>query len=533
MEGRFHQTGTLISLMLRRNRLYLSVWVVSLTVLTIVTALSYAGMYGNDQERQAMAETMKNPAMTAMVGKGYGLSDYTDGAMLSHQMLLFTMIAAAIMSILLASRHTRGEEEDGRMEMIRALPVGRAANLSAVLVVLLMANGGLAVFLTGGLVSLGIDSISLGGSLLYGIAVGSAGMIFGTVTLVAGQLLGSTVGTLGWSFAFLGLSYLLRAIGDVGDLFLTWCSPLGWLLETRVFVENIWWPLLPAAGWIVLVAWLGFRLNASRDIGSGLIPAKAGRERGSRWLAGPFGLMLRIQRTSMISWAVGMLLLGVSYGSVFGDLEAFLSGNEELAAMLPDASGHSLTEQFMTLMMIVIAVLGTIPPLLFLHKVRSEEKKGTLEHLLAGPVSRMRVLWQYVLISILWGGLVILLAIVGLWASASMVMEEPIPLANMIASGMVYLPAQWCMLAVSTFFIGVRPRLLIFTWCYLVYSFLVVYLGGMLDLPEMVNRLTPFGYIPRLPVESFEAGPFLLICAFTVLFMVVGAWGYRKRDLQG
>ena len=55
MEGRFHQTGTLISLMLRRNRLYLSAWVVSLTVLTIVTALSYAGMYGNDQERQAMA----------------------------------------------------------------------------------------------------------------------------------------------------------------------------------------------------------------------------------------------------------------------------------------------------------------------------------------------------------------------------------------------------------------------------------------------------------------------------------------------
>ncbi|MHC8521024.1 ABC transporter permease [Rossellomorea sp. H39__3] len=273
------------------------------------------------------------------------------------------------------------------MEMIRALPVGRAANLSAVLVLLLMANGGLAVFLTGGLVSLGIDSISLGGSLLYGIAVGSAGMIFGTVTLVAGQLFGSTVGTLGWSFAFLGLSYLLRAIGDVGDLFLTWCSPLGWLLETRVFVQNIWWPLLPAAGWIVLVAWLGFRLNASRDIGSGLIPAKAGRERGSRWLTGPFGLMLRIQRTSLISWAIGMLLLGVSYGSVFGDLEAFLSGNEELAAMLPDASGHSLTEQFMTLMMIVIAVLGTIPPLLFLHKVRSEEKKGTLEHLLAGPVS--------------------------------------------------------------------------------------------------------------------------------------------------
>ncbi len=49
-----------------------------------------------------MAQTMKNPAMTA------------------HQMLLLTAVAVAIMNILLMVRHTS-----------RSLPVGRLANLNA------------------------------------------------------------------------------------------------------------------------------------------------------------------------------------------------------------------------------------------------------------------------------------------------------------------------------------------------------------------------------------------------------------------
>ena len=36
-----------------------------------------------------MAETMKNPAVTVMLGPGYGL-DNTDGAMMSHFMLLYS-----------------------------------------------------------------------------------------------------------------------------------------------------------------------------------------------------------------------------------------------------------------------------------------------------------------------------------------------------------------------------------------------------------------------------------------------------------
>ncbi|MBO1915323.1 hypothetical protein J4G37_62155, partial [Microvirga sp. 3-52] len=85
--------------------------------------------------RQSIVETMLNPAMTAMVGPAYGIDNYTIGAMFAHEMLLFTAIAFGLMSILLVARHTRSDEEDGRIELIRSLPTGRLSNLASTVVV--------------------------------------------------------------------------------------------------------------------------------------------------------------------------------------------------------------------------------------------------------------------------------------------------------------------------------------------------------------------------------------------------------------
>ena len=101
-----------------------------------------------------MAETMRNPAMAAMVGRGYGLDNYTNGAMMAHQMLLFTGIAVAIMCILLVARHTRKDEEDGRIELIRSLPTVRLSSLNATLLVMLGVNVVIALLIGFGLYAL-------------------------------------------------------------------------------------------------------------------------------------------------------------------------------------------------------------------------------------------------------------------------------------------------------------------------------------------------------------------------------------------
>src|SRR5690554_3093471 len=119
MSKLFSNTGVLSLSILHRDRIRIPVWIISITLFTVLIAAILPNLYTTSTERQIMAETMKNPAITVMLGPGYGLDNYTDGAMMAHFMLVFTAVAVGIMSILLVTRHTREDEEEGRIEMVR------------------------------------------------------------------------------------------------------------------------------------------------------------------------------------------------------------------------------------------------------------------------------------------------------------------------------------------------------------------------------------------------------------------------------
>ncbi|WP_053362294.1 ABC transporter permease [Bacillus sp. FJAT-27251] len=529
----FTGTWRLLALIVRRDRIRIPIWLFALTLMTIVTAPSFEGLYKTQQERQIMAETMKNPAMTAMVGRGYGLDHYTTGAMMAHQMLLFTAIAVAIMSILLVARHTRADEEAGMIEMIRSLPAGRLSNLSSTLVVMIAVNLVLAAATGLGLAALRIGSMDMEGSLLYGAALAAAGIFFTAVTALFAQLSENSRGTIGLSFAVLGISYLLRAIGDVSSGTLSWFSPLGWVLGAEVYVNNYWWPVVLTIAAALAIMALALYLNSIRDVGSGFLPSKRGRSHASAFLQGPIGLGLRLQRTAIVSWAIGVLLLGISYGSVLGDLEEFIGGNEMLAEMVSPAEGDTLTEQFMTMLMSVISMICTIPPLMMALKLRSEEKKNRTEHLLVRAVSRTRLMGSYLAIALGVGISMQVLAVFGLWAAGSAVMEEAISFTTMLEAALAYLPAMWVMTGVALLLIGILPQMTSLTWLYLGYSFIVVYMGELLQFPEWMGKLSPFGHIPQLPVEEFDTAKVFLLVLLAAGLMLAGFIGYNKRDLQG
>ncbi|MGG4033905.1 hypothetical protein ABEV74_09405 [Paenibacillus cisolokensis] len=113
-------TGTLLLFMLRRDRITVPVWMLSIILLVLATLASFESLYPTEEARQDMAATMLNPAAIALTGPGFYLEDYTIGAMISHQMIGMTGIATGLMSIILVIRHTRKEEETGRVELVRA-----------------------------------------------------------------------------------------------------------------------------------------------------------------------------------------------------------------------------------------------------------------------------------------------------------------------------------------------------------------------------------------------------------------------------
>lgn len=527
-----NNTGSLARFIIRRDRIRIPLWLIGLTFFTLVVPIAFDDMYASQQERDTMAETMHNPAMTAMVGPG-DLENYTTGAMTAHNMLLLTAVVVGLMSILLIIRHTRADEEDGRIEMIRSLPVGRLSNLNATLTVLVGINIILALTTSFGLYTLGIESMELEGSLLYGAALGGTGILFAGITAVFAQLSESSRGAIGYSIAVLLIAYLIRAVGDVSNETLSLLSPLGWVTRTQAYSNNIWWPILLLIGISIILFIFANYLNAIRDLGSGFIHAKPGKKYASPLLQSPLGLAFRLQRTGFISWGIGMLIMGISYGSVMGDLESFFEGNELLEQMLIQEEGYTLTEQFIPMLLLVMGILATVPAIMAMNKLISEEKKNHIEHILARAVSRSKLLGSYLLIAIVNGFVMLSLTAIGLWSAAEAVMEDGFDFGTIYAAALVYYPAMLVMIGVSVFLIGFLPKLTGFIWLYVTYSFFVLYLDGLFQFPDWVGKLSPFGYIPQLPVENMKWSPVITLAIIAILLMVIGFIGYRNRDIEG
>ena len=529
----FQNTSLLTCLIWRRDRVRIPVWIISIAIITFIVALAYPSLFKSEVERQLMAETMKNPAMIAMVGPGYGLDNYHTGAIMAHEMLLFTAITVAIMNIMLTIRHTRHDEENGRIEMIRSLPVGKLANSASTLLVLTAANVCLGLIVGLGLSALGIESMDLPGSLLYGAVLTVTGILFAAVTTLFAQLTETSRATTGYSFAFLGFAYLVRAIGDVSSETLALLSPLGLILRTQVYVNNYWWPIIITLLAAVVVTIIALWLNTIRDLEAGFISAKPGRKYASPLLLSPFGLMLRLEKTTLIGWAVGVFILGISYGSIFGDIDHFFQTSDLYQLLLPTIEGFSLTDQFVAMLLSIMAMISAIPALLVVLKLRSEEKANRIEHLLARAVSRTKLMGSCIIIAVFTAVIMQVLSVLGLWIAAKAVMEHPFQLGPVMQGAMYYLPSIWILVGLAALLTALTPKTTSLAWIYLGYTFFVVYLGGLLQLPEWMAKLTPFGYVPNVPMESWSTKAMLFWTLIASAIMGLGLYNYHNRDVLG
>ena len=121
-------------------------------------------------------------------------------------------VAVAVLALFVVVRHTRAEEETGRLELLGATVVGRRAPLTAALLVAggasLVAGAGAAL----GLIVGRHAGRRLGRSWALGFAC--LGLVFAAVAGVTAQLVRSARAASGLAGVVLGVAYLLRAIGD-------------------------------------------------------------------------------------------------------------------------------------------------------------------------------------------------------------------------------------------------------------------------------------------------------------------------------
>ncbi|MCP1102874.1 ABC-2 type transport system permease protein [Aequitasia blattaphilus] len=521
----------LTKLIMRRDRIRLVIWIFGIAGFVAALVPVIKEFFAEGDEVRVMLEMMQNPAMIAIIGPVYGAEHYTTGAAHANMMLLFSVIIGAIMNIFLIARHTRQDEELGRLEIIRALPVGRLCNLASCLWTALCINGILGVTTGYALNCFREAGMDLGGCMLFGAGIGSVGMFFGALTAVFAQISSNNRKVMGFSFLSLFLFYILRAIGDVKIEELSLISPLGLVLRTKTFVENNWWPIVIILGMSIILSLVALLLAMRRDLGSGLIAEKEGKSHGGGLLSSPMGLSLKLMSTAIIIWMLVVFIFAAMYGSIFGDLDEFLANNALLMGIFA-GTDFSLIDQFITLLVAVMSMIAAIPVISFMNRISSEERHGYAEQILTKSVSRGAQFFAYLIPTLAVSVVFQLLTALGFYVAGSAVSDEIPSLKQFVQASLAYLPAFFVIIGVAGMLIAFLPGKTSLSYLYLGYSFFAVYFGELIKLPEWMKKLTPFGHVSRYPVEEIKVLPLVIMTLLGVGLLAISSIGYRKRDME-
>lgn len=97
---------------------------------------------------------------------------------------------------------------------------------------------------------------------------------------------------------------------------------------------------------------------------------------------------------------------------------------------------------------------------------------------------------------------------------------------------LAYLPGVVLIAAVALAVVGLRPRMYLLSWGVVAFVFLQVMLSDTLRLPDWVDAISPFWHLAGVPMESFGLVPAAAELLLAAVFLGVGMWGFRRRDVE-
>lgn len=525
-------TGQLMRLIIRLDRVRLTVWALALAAIPLVVASSFAALYDTEAARLELVTTVaSSPGLVALLGPIGGTSV---GALTVWRIGTIGGVFVALMSAFTVIRHTRLDEETGRRELLGSTVIGRHAPLLSAVAVAALAGVVVGVVLALGLIGIG-EAVS--GAVAFGASWMLLAVLFAAIGGLAAQLTETTGGGRGIVVACIGVFYALRMAGDgagPGGLeWLSWLSPFGWVTRMEPFGEEQWWVSMLFLGLVFLVGWAAFAISGARDVGAGVIPPRPGPPTAAPHLRSATGLAWRLHRGAVLGWSVGIALFAVVWGGLADTLGDLFEENPQLADIFEALGGTgALTEVFFAAAMGIVALIVSGYSIGAALRMQSEENGLRAEHILATPTPRLNWAGSHVLYALV--GPVLLMALAGLAAGATYgAITGDIAgwMTDLFESALLYVPAIWVLAGIAVLLYGLAPRFTALSWGVLVASLLLGQLGPILQLPQWSMDLSPFTHVPT-PPESVSTAPLLLLTAVGGSLVAIGVRGFERRDLR-
>ncbi|HET8982704.1 MAG TPA: hypothetical protein VFN47_08450 [Pedococcus sp.] len=523
--------GTMVRLALRRDRVLIPLWALILSTVVAGSVAATIDLYPDLAGRRAAALAADAaPAARFMYGPIHDPSSL--GGLATWKMGTMGAVFVAFLAMTVVRRHTRADEEAGRLELVTAGLLGKRATLTAGVIAAVVA-----VLVTSLLTAVGNTAVGLpaSSSLAFGATWAAVGIFFTALTALVAQLTQSSRACAGAVSAVIGASYALRGVGDVSGQgwgrALSWLSPIGWPVEVRPYAGDRWWVLLIPLALSPLLLAAAYAFQDRRDLGEGIIPTRPGPERASDSLSTPWGLAWRLQRSMLAGWAAAVTFLGLVLGSLVTNVDQMVT--PETRQFLEKLGGRgSILDVFLSVEFSIAALAVSGYAIASVLRLSSEETSGHAEVVLSTATERRAWYASHTVIALAGSAALLLLMSVAVSLSLGLQTGDLAgTFSTVVPAGLVQVPGIWVVAGLAAALFGLARRLGTVAWGALVLFLLLGELGDLFSLPEPVMRLSPFAHAPRAPAEAITATPVLGLLAVALALVATGAALLQRRDV--
>ena len=531
-------TGTVVARLTARAASRSGViWGAVFAVAVASSAVSYTTLYPSAAQREALAAAYgANHATSALFGPAPMLQTVPGFTAFKSGMAL--MILGAVWGLLTSTRLLRGEEDQGRWELLLAggttprRATGQALAGLGVGVVVLWALTAAGTVAAGRSPKVGI---ALGPACFFAVAMVATAAMFAGVGGVTSQLAATRRQAAAWAATVLGVAYALRMVADagVGLHGLVWASPLGWVEQLGALTDPRPLALLPIAGLTAVLGFVTVDLAGRRDLGASLVADRARPRSHPGLLSGPTLLAVRLTRPAVLGWWAAIAVSGLLYGLVARSAGATITGSAVHQVLSRLGSTGTGAEAVLGICFLVLAVLVAFVAAGQLTAARGEEASGRLDNLLTRPLSPAAWLGGRVAVAV--AALVAAGLIGGLsaWLGAAS-QHAGVRFGAVLLAGVNLVPPAVAVLGLGVLALGLVPRAAAgVVYGYLAWSLLVVVVGGFGAAGHWVLDTSVFHHMAAAPAVPVDWTANAVMTVLGAALGGIGALAFARRDLVG
>jgi len=533
-----HPQTVIMRFVARRTLKSATFLALAFAVVVASKVVGYVQVYPTAKDQVAAAAALANNAgVKVLYGTPHHLETVAGFAV--WYALTMGVLLGSVWAWLVATRQLRGEETAGRWELLLAGQTTRrraAAGALGGLAVSLMVFYAIAAITLTAIGSIHQVNYAPGPALFFALAAVSAAVMFMAIGALASQLMPTRARAAGLAAAVFGVSFAVRAAGDVTNAhWLLNVTPLGWVeqLQPLVNPQPIW--LLPIVGLSAVAGMGAVWLAGKRDLGASVVRDHDTARPRLRLLSGPLLAAVRTTRGVMLAWIGALGLSGWFFGALASTavqvFQSSSSAQQYLDRLSGAGSATASTKAFIGAIFFIFMLVLMAYAASSAGAMRADEAQGYLDNLLVRKVSRRRWLWGRV-------GLAMAVA-VGLAATASVSMwlgvsahPNGLMFGDLIKAGLNMVPAAIFTLGIGIFSLGMVPRLTtVIAYGVIAWSFLIELVGSGTTVNHWVLDTSVFTHVAFAPAvePKWRAGAVLVMLGLALV--AIGALRFNRRDL--